>query len=118
VSWLGPEGRAIVQTNRPNDPVVQALVSGNPSRAARIEAPRLAEAGFPVGAPVFRVVGTAALEDALRTLPHTTLLVSGLEDTTVCLAVVPLEDVRTWGDAVRTLATRGVVTRVEAEPHL
>jgi len=118
VCWLGPDGRAIVQTNRPNDPVVQALVSGNPSRAARIEGPRLANAGFPVGAPVFRVVGSSALEEELRALPNTTLLVSGLGDATVCLAVVPLEDVRTWGAAVRGLATRGIVTRVEAEPHL
>jgi primosomal protein N' (replication factor Y) len=118
VGWLGREGRAIVQTNRPNDPIVQALVSGNPARAARHEAPRLAEAGFPVGAPVFRVVGTAALGDELRALPHTTLLVSGVEDATVCLAVVPPEDIGRWGDAVRGLATRGVVTRVEAEPHL
>ena len=118
VSRLGPDGRAIVQTNRPNDPVVQALVSGNPTRAARIEAPRLADAGFAVGAPVFRVVGTSALEPELRSLPHATLLVSGLGDATVCLAVVPLDAVRAWGDAVRALAARGVVTRVEAEPHL
>jgi primosomal protein N' (replication factor Y) (superfamily II helicase) len=118
VGWLGRDGRAIVQTNRPNDPVIQALVSGNPSRAARIEGPRLSDAGFPVGAPVFRVVGSAPLEAALTALPHTTLLVSGLGDATVCLAVVPPEDLRTWGDAVRGLALRGVVTRVEAEPHL
>ena len=118
VGWLGRDGRAIVQTNRPNDPVIQALVSGNPSRAARIEGPRLTDAGFPVGAPVFRVVGTKTLEQALTALPHTTLLVSGVGDTTVCLAVVPPEDLRTWGEAVRGLAVRGVVTRVEAEPHL
>jgi primosomal protein N' (replication factor Y) len=118
VGWLARDGRAIVQTNRPNDPVIQALVSGNPSRAARIEGPRLADAGFPVGAPVFRVVGTAALDDALTALPHRTLLVSAVGDATVCLAVVPPEELRAWGEAVRGLAVRGVVTRVEAEPHL
>jgi hypothetical protein len=34
------------------------------------------------------------------------------------LVVVPPEDLRAWGQAVRGLAIRGVVTRVEAEPHL
>jgi primosomal protein N' (replication factor Y) (superfamily II helicase) len=118
VSWLGPGGRAIVQTNHPNDHAVQALVTGRPDRFARTEAPRLAESGFAVGAPVFRVVGTAELEGALLELPHTTLLVSALGDETVCLLALALEDVRAFGEGIRRLAERGIVTRVEAEPHL
>jgi primosomal protein N' (replication factor Y) (superfamily II helicase) len=118
VSWVGPGGRAIVQTNQPNDHAVQALVAGSPERFARIEAPRLAAAGFPVGAPVFRVVGTPALGEELSRLPHITLLVSELEGATVCLATLPSDAVEAWGTAIRALAVRGIVTRVEAEPHL
>ena len=118
VSWVGPGGRAIVQTNQPNDHAIQALVAGSPERFARIEAPRLAAAGFPVGAPVFRVVGTQALGEELSRLPHTTLLVSELEGATVCLITLPSDAVEAWGTAIRALAVRGIVTRVEAEPHL
>lgn len=118
VSWVGPGGRAIVQTNQPNDHAIQALVAGSPERFARIEAPRLAAAGFAVGAPVFRVVGTDALGDELSRLPHTTLLVSELESATVCLVTLPSDAVEAWGTAIRALAVRGIVTRVEAEPHL
>jgi primosomal protein N' (replication factor Y) len=118
VSWLGPRGRAIVQTAHPNDHAVQALVTGKPDRFARTEGPRLADAGFPVGAPVFRVVGTPELEEALLELPHTTLLTSALGDQTVCLLALGHGDVRAFGEGVRRLAERGIVTRVEAEPHL
>jgi primosomal protein N' (replication factor Y) len=118
VSWLGPGGRAIVQTSHPNDHAVQALVTGRPDRFARTERPRLEAAGFPVGAPVFRVVGTDALPESLAALPHTTLLASGLGDETVCLLALRLEDVEAFGEGVRRLAERGIVTRVEAEPHL
>ncbi len=117
-AWTGPDGRVIVQTTQPNDHAVQALVTGNPERFGRIEAPRLAHAGFPVGAPVFRVAGTAELEDELRKLPHRSLLASALEGQTVCLAVLDPGQVGTFGEGIRTLAERGVVTRVEAEPHL
>ncbi|MGH2635110.1 MAG: hypothetical protein ACRDHU_03055 [Actinomycetota bacterium] len=117
-AWAAPTGRVIVQTNRPNDPAVQALVSGRPERFARTEALRLADAGFPVGAPVFRVAGTAELETAITSLPHRTTLVSSLEDQTVCLVALDPEDVPTFGEGMRRLAERGVVTRVEAEPHL
>jgi hypothetical protein len=107
-----------VQTNQPNDHAIQALVAGSPERFARIEAPRLAAAGFPVGAPVFRVVGTRALGEELSRLPHTTLLVSELDGATVCLVTLPSDAVEAWGTAIRALAVRGIVTRVEAEPHL
>ena len=117
-AWAGPSGRVVLQTNRPNDPAVQALVAGKPDRFARTEKQRLADAGFPVGAPVFRVVGTASLEDEIAALPHRTLLVSALEEQTVCLVALDPGDVAVFGAAIRRLAERGVVTRVEAEPHL
>jgi primosomal protein N' (replication factor Y) len=117
-AWAGPSGRVVLQTNRPNDHAVQALVAGKPDRFARTERGRLADAGFPVGAPVFRVVGTGSLEDELTAMPHRTLLVSPLEEQTVCLVALDAGDVAVFGAAVRRLAERGVVTRVEAEPHL
>jgi primosomal protein N' (replication factor Y) len=117
-AWAGPSGRVVLQTNRPNDPAVQALVAGKPDRFARTEKQRLADAGFPVGAPVFRVVGTASLADEMATLPHRTLLVSALEEQTVCLVALDRDDVVAFGAAIRRLAERGVVARVEAEPHL
>jgi primosomal protein N' (replication factor Y) (superfamily II helicase) len=118
VAWVGPRGRAIVQSDQPNDHAVQALVAGNPERFARTEAPRLAAAGFPVGAAVFRVTGNADLGSELSALAPTTLLTSALGDATVCLVALALEDVPAFGERVRTLAGRGIVTRVEAEPHL
>jgi primosomal protein N' (replication factor Y) (superfamily II helicase) len=117
-AWAGPSGRVVLQTNRPNDHAVQALVAGKPDRFARTEKQRLADAGFPVGAPVFRVVGTASLAEEMATLTHRTLLVSALEEQTVCLVALDPGDVVAFGAAIRRLAERGVVTRVEAEPHL
>jgi primosomal protein N' (replication factor Y) (superfamily II helicase) len=117
-AWAGPSGRVVLQTNRPNDPAVQALVAGKPDRFARTEKQHLADAGFPIGAPVFRVVGTASLADEMAALPHRTLLVSPLEEQTVCLVALDPGDVVVFGAAIRRLAERGIVTRVEAEPHL
>jgi primosomal protein N' (replication factor Y) (superfamily II helicase) len=117
-AWARPIGRVIVQTRRPNDPAVQALVTGRPQRFYRSEIPRRDEAGFPVGGPVFRVTGTTELEDELRALPHRTLLVSDLGDETVCLLALDPGRAGEFGRAARILAERGLVTRVEAEPHL
>lgn len=117
-AWASPDGRVILQTDRPNDPAVQALVVGRPDRFARTEAPRLAHAGFPVGGPVFRIVGTQALESELTALPHRTLLVSNVGDQTICLVALDPADLATFGGKMRRLAERGVATRVEAEPHL
>ena len=116
--WARPSGRVIVQSNRPNDPLVQALVAGNPARFHRADAPRRAAAGFPVGFPVFRVVGTADLEGELATLEPVTLLAVGLGDQRVCLITVRPDTVPAFGRTIRELAGRGVVARVEAEPHL
>lgn len=117
-AWARPNGRVIVQTRSPNDPAVQALVTGRPERFHRAEIARRAQAGFPVGAAVFRVHGTAELEDELRSLEPVTLLVSGLGEQTVCLLALEPGRVAAFGRAARALAERGVVTRVEAEPHL
>jgi primosomal protein N' (replication factor Y) len=118
-AWARPHGRVIVQTSRPNDPAVQALVSGNPDRFLRVEIPRRSDAGFPPGAPVFRITGSTELESELRALDPTTLLAApGAEGETVCLLAIDPKRVAAFAAAVRNLAVRGTVTRVEAEPHL
>lgn len=117
-AWVAPNGRVIVQTTHPNDPAVQALVVGKPDRFARTERTRLEEAGFPVGAPVFRVVGGVELEAELGAVPHRTMLVSSDGEHTLCLVALDPNDLPAFGDGVRRLAERGIVSRVEAEPHL
>lgn len=117
-AWARPRGRVIVQTRHPGDPAVQSLVSGNPHRFHRSELPRRADAGFPAGWPVFRVTGDATLADELAALEPRTLLSSSGEGQTVCLVALDPGAVRTFGRTMRALAERGVVTRVEAEPHL
>ncbi len=122
VAWACPDGRAVVQASRTGDPAVQALVRGNPDRFHGDEARRRAEAGFPVGSAVFRIVGSADLAGALADLATsaspTTSLVTSLGDQTVCLLALDPARVPAFGRAVRALAVRDVVTRVEAEPHL
>ncbi|MDP9242831.1 MAG: hypothetical protein M3O84_06625, partial [Actinomycetota bacterium] len=118
-AWARPEGRVIVQTVRPNDPAVQALVSGNPERFLRSEVPRRAAAGFAPGDPVFRVFGSAEVEEELARLgPKTLLATPAPSGETVCLLAIGPRDVVRFGNAIRDLATRDVVSRVEAEPHL
>jgi len=118
VGWARPSGRAIVQTEHPNDPAIQALVRGNPDRFHEDERRRRKAAGFPVGAAVFRIAGPPALETSLEVLRPTTLLVSFAGDQTVCLLALEPDRVPELGRAVRELAARDLVTRVEAEPHL
>ena len=117
-AWASPRGRVIVQTRHPNDPAVQALVSGNPERFYRTELAHREEAGFPPGWPVFRVAGTADVVGELEELRPRTLLVSAAGDQTVCLVALDPGGVPAFGGAMRALAERGVVARVEAEPHL
>ncbi len=118
VGWARPNGRAIVQSNRANDPAVQALVRGNPDRFHIDEAARRASAGFPVGSPVFRIGGSDALAAELAKLDPITLLTSSFEGQTVCLAALEPHRLAEFGGAMRDLAGRNVVGRVEAEPHL
>jgi primosomal protein N' (replication factor Y) len=117
-AWARPSGRVIVQTRHPGDPAVQSLVSGNPDRFHRSQLTRRADAGFPVGWPVFRVIGDDRLAEELTALKPRTLLSSSGEGQTVCLVAIEPGAIRTFGRTVRALAEGGVVTRVEAEPHL
>jgi primosomal protein N' (replication factor Y) (superfamily II helicase) len=118
IGWARPTGRAIVQASRAGDPAVQALVRGNPGRFATDEAERRRAAGFPVGAPVFRVAGRDGLAAELERFAPITMLVSAFEGQTVCLLALRPDQVGAFGHAVRELAAHDVVTRVEAEPHL
>ncbi|MFM7719375.1 MAG: hypothetical protein ACKO8G_07835, partial [Actinomycetota bacterium] len=117
-AWSAPGGSVIVQTDRPSDAAIQALVSANADRFAELEAARLAEAGFPPGHAVFRVEGGEGLEEALRGLAPHGLLVSGAGEATVCLLVLARDAVPSFGRLARDLAARGTLRRVEAEPHL
>jgi hypothetical protein len=118
VGWARPNGHAIVQSSHPSDPAVQALVRGNPDRFHARERARRAAAGFPVGAPVFRVVGTDALAAAIRGHAPITELTTSLGGRTVCLLALEPGRVPAFGAAMRSLAAAGVVERVEAEPHI
>jgi len=118
VGWARPAGSAIVQTEHPGDPGVQALVRGTPDRFYQRERERRAAAGFPVGSAVFRVIGTDVLEETLDEHRPITSLVSSLGGRTVCLLALEPDRVPAFGEAMRRLATTGVVERVEAEPHL
>jgi hypothetical protein len=118
VGWARPSGRAIVQSSHPGDPAVQALVRGNPDRFLAREAERRAAAGFPVGAPTFRVVGTDVLEREIARHDPITTLVTIRGGRTVCLVVLRIGAVPAFGRDMRRLVAEGVVERVEAEPHL
>jgi hypothetical protein len=64
------------------------------------------------------VTGSAELPGELEALEPRTLLVSALEDQTVCLLTLDPRRLEAFGRSARDLAAREVVTRVEAEPHL
>ena len=117
-SWARLGGRVIVQTRAPGDPAIQALVAGNPARFHRAERARRAEAGFPLGAAVFRVRGAPTVAAELRTMAPLAMLTSGAEGQTICLLALDPGRVAAFGTMMRRLAERGVVSRVEAEPHL
>ena len=112
------DGRVIVQSRHPNDPAIQSLVSGNPERFYRSEVKRRADAGFPVGAAVFRITGTTGLPEVLEALRPITLLVTSTQDEAICLLTLDPDRIGDFGAEARKLATEGLITRVEAEPHL
>ncbi len=118
VGWARPSGKAIVQSDHPSDPAVQALVRGNPDRFHADEARRRMDAGFPVAAVVFRIAGASELQVELGALRPITLLTSSVEGQTVCLLALEPDRVAGLGRLIRELAVRDIVTRVEAEPHL
>ncbi len=118
VAWARPAGRAIIQTQQASDPAIQAVVRGNPDRFLAEEVRRRGAAGFPVGAPVFRIAGPMGLEHELESLRPITLLTTSAGGQTVCLLALERDRTPELGRAVRALAARDLVTRVEAEPHL
>jgi hypothetical protein len=67
---------------------------------------------------VFRVAGGAELERELEALAPRTLLASSVGGATICLVALDEDRVRGFGAEMRRLAAAGIVTRVEAEPHL
>ncbi len=118
VGWARPSGKAIVQADRPSDPAIQALVRGNPDRFHLDEARCREDAGFPIAAAVFRIVGSLALQEELAALRPITMLTSSVGGQTVCLLALEPERVAELGRLIHELAVRDIVTRVEAEPHL
>ncbi len=118
IGWARPSGRAIVQSSHPSATAVQALVRGNPDRFHEEEKRRREEGGFPVGSAVFRVSGTRDLEPALAALSPITLLTTSTDEQTICLLALDTGRVPGFGRAIRELAGKDVVARVEAEPHL
>jgi primosomal protein N' (replication factor Y) len=118
VGWARPRGRAIVQSSHPGDPALQALVRGNPDRFLSEEARRRSDAGFPVGAAVFRIAGQPGVDRELEAFLPITLLTTSDGGQTVCLLALEPGRTRELGRLVRALAVRNLVSRVEAEPHL
>jgi primosomal protein N' (replication factor Y) len=117
-AWAYPGGRVIVQTARPGDAAVQALVRGNPAGFHREERERRTRAGFPPGFPVFRVEGGPGALAAVEEAGPASLLVTTVGGRTVCLLALDPRRVAAFGRSMRALAERDPELRVEAEPHL
>jgi primosomal protein N' (replication factor Y) len=120
-AWTGPKaegGRVLVQTRDASEPAIQALVRWDPWHLHRAEARRRAEAGFPIGHPVFRVTGGPDLEQGLAELGPVHLLTTTLGKQTVSLVTLRPEAVPRFRERVLAWAGDGTVGRVEAEPQL
>jgi primosomal protein N' (replication factor Y) len=120
-AWAGPRGeggRVLVHTREPGDPAIQALVRWDPEVLHRSERARREAAGFPPGHPVFRVVGTPALADALASVRPVHLLTSSAGGEAVSLVTVDPEAVPRFRERIVAWVGEGIVTRVEAEPQL
>lgn len=120
-SWAGPRaegGRVLVQTREPGDPAIQALVRWDPLHFHRRERARREEAGFAPGVPLFRVLGSAGLEEAIRALDPAHLLATPLGDQTVCLVAIRPDALEAFRERILDLVGERVVERVEAEPRL
>ena len=119
--WAGPRGssgRVLVQTRAPADPTIQALVRWDPWHFHRHERRRREEAGFPPGFPVFRVRGSAKLEQAVTELDAVNLLVSRSDGEAVSLVTLHPDAVSGFRQWVLRHLEDGAVSRVEAEPQL
>lgn len=120
-AWAGPRadgGRVLVHTREPGDPAIQALVRWDPEVLHRSERVRREAAGFPPGHPVFRVVGTPALPDALASVRPVHLLNSSVGGEAVSLVTVDPDAVPRFRERIVAWVGEGIVTRVEAEPQL
>ncbi|HEX6261917.1 MAG TPA: hypothetical protein VF097_03610 [Actinomycetota bacterium] len=120
-AWAGPRaegGRVLVQTREPADPAVQALVRWDPLHFHRRERARREEAGFAPGVPLFRVVGSPELDEALGALKPPHLLATPLGDQTVCLVAIRPDALTAFRERILDLVGEHVVARVEAEPRL
>jgi primosomal protein N' (replication factor Y) len=121
--WAGPKaggGRVLVQTRSPGSPAIQALIRWEPIPFLLAEAERRSVAGFPPGAPVFRISGPPgeAMGAALAAREPVSLLTTSGPEGTVCLVAVRPEALAGFRAEVMRLAGEGLVDRVEAEPHL
>lgn len=119
--WAGPKGaggRVLLQTREPAAPAIQALVRWDPWHLHRHERTRRAEAGFPPGHPVFRVVGKPGLEEAIEALRPAHALSSSFGEEAVSLVTLQPDAVSGFRDWVLGAIEDGLVDRVEAEPQL
>ena len=119
--WAGPKGsggRVVVQTKSPADPAIQALVRWDPWHFHQHERRRRADAGFPPGFPVFRIVGTSVLEQALTELDPEHVLMSRSDGEAVSLVTLRPDAVSGFRRWVLRHLEDGAVARVEAEPQL
>ena len=120
-AWAGPRaqgGRVLVQTREPGDPAIQSLVRWDPLHFHRRERARREEAGFPPGVPLFRVLGSPELEEALRALDPAHLLATPLGGQTVCLVAIRPDALAAFRGRILDLVDERIVERVEAEPRL
>jgi hypothetical protein len=67
---------------------------------------------------VFRIAGTAALDQHLTEAGGSTVLSTAVEGGTLCLVAVPPANLARFRQEILRLASQGTVTRVEAEPQL
>ena len=120
-AWAGSRGgggRVLVQTRRPGNAAIQALVRWEPLAFLIAEGDRRRDAGFAPGHGIFRVSGGAGLEKALRTAGAETVLATTGDIGTVCLVAVPPQRLPAFRGGVLRLAAEGEVARVEAEPQV
>lgn len=119
--WAGPRsegGRVLLHTRHPAHPAIQGLIRWDPVPFLSGQARTRTEAGFAPGHPVFRVSGSAELEEALRAAGADTMLATASTGGTLCLVTVPPDGLPRFRQEVLRLANEGTLTRVEAEPHL
>lgn len=120
-AWAGSKaegGRVLLHTADPGHPSIQSLVRWDPWHLHRADRERRAEAGFPVGCPIFRVRGRGRVRDQLAALDPVGLLASDVGDETVCLVTLRPEAVSGFRRRVISLLEEGTAKRVEAEPQL